>query len=46
MSASNPAVLVVDGFERFEEGGKRASELVRAVRVEGVGDRKAMMVTS
>jgi hypothetical protein len=36
MSPTHPAVLVVDGFERFEgEARKRAGELLRAVREEG-----------
>jgi hypothetical protein len=36
MSAAHPALLVIDGFERFEgEARKRASELLRAVKEEG-----------
>jgi len=36
MATTHPAVLVVDGFERFEgEARKRAAELLRAVKEEG-----------
>lgn len=36
VSTTHPAVLVVDGFERFEgEARKRAGELLRAVKDEG-----------
>ncbi|MGO8909787.1 MAG: NACHT domain-containing protein, partial [Bradyrhizobium sp.] len=44
MATTHPAVLVVDGFERFEgEARKRAGELLRAVREEGFVGWKILM---